>query len=232
MEKTRFAILFIGRQGSSYLQGLIDSHPDAKCEGELFAPKVSRLRDMVKRRPIAFYNSRCKTVAEYLEQLTNSMPETAVGFKIALGSIERHPNVITSFSHLNYKIIRLSRENMLDQYISMIASANGKWTSEAGKFKVTKVKGDPKESETYFHIWDAQNSALDRLARGFPSIHITYERIATDFPALLDFLELRPHVPESRFKRQRVGGQRDSLVNYDEMKDYFAGSPRVVDFVE
>ncbi|TPN43198.1 hypothetical protein [Mesorhizobium sp. B1-1-7] len=234
MQKNKFAILFLGRQGSSYLAGLIDDHPDATCEGELFAPKVSRIGDIVKGRAVAFCNSRCATPTAYLEKIVNRLPGAAVGFKLPLGAIERHPEIVEGLERFEYKLIRLSRENMLDQYISLkLAAANNKWTSQSGRYRITSVEGNPPEAAQYFDVWQRQNAELARIAGGFPSLHITYERIAADFPAVLDFLGLSSLKPVvSKFKRQREGGQRAVLANYDEMKAHFAGTSRQCDFIE
>ena len=63
-----FVIGFVGRVGSSHLEGLLNSHPEVQCRGEI----LSRMQ---------LENSR-ETCRERLDRLVHSSPKTASGFKL------------------------------------------------------------------------------------------------------------------------------------------------------
>lgn len=223
-DHTFFAILFVGRQGSSYLQALLDSHPDATCEGELFSPTARLIADLVRRRTISFRNSRQKDVASYLEKMLHKKGSRVTGFKMPYLSLLEHTDAVEAFKRFGYKIVRLSRDNLLDQYISYrLAALNNSWRSDYGPTKINDFYADPNDVLTAFEKWTSDNSALHRIASEFPNLHVTYEQLVDGSGVLrcLEFLNLRDAPLESRFKRQRTGAQSEIISNYDELKGHF-----------
>lgn len=223
-QKILFAIVFIGRQGSSFLQGLLDSHPDARCEGELLSPGGS-------------YFAACghDDVGRYLKEFLHADPRRAVGFKLPWMSLLDHPEIWEVLERCGYKLIVLTRENLLDQYISMIlAQKNDAWRSDYGKIRIKQFVADFDDAERMFRSWSGQNEMLRRAMRSFPSIHVTYERLldGSGIGAVLDFLDLPPVSLESRFKGQRSGSQSEIILNYGAMKAHFAGTRWARHFVD
>lgn len=233
--RTFFAIVFIGRQGSSYLQGLIDSHPDATCEGELFSPTAHLLADVLRRRTISFKNSRQKSVASYLEEVLHKKDGRAIGFKLPYMSLVQHPDVRDALEAFGYRVIRLSRDNLFDQYISFkLATINGAWRSDRGAIRVGRFAADPADVEESFRKWTKWDSELARMVEALPNLHLTYEEL-TGGPGVsraLEFLDLRRVSLHSPFKRQRSGTQSEIIENYAELKGHFARTEWARHFVE
>lgn len=224
VEKTFFVIVFVGRQGSSFLEGLLNSHPDARCEGEIFSPTGN-------------YFSACghRDVGRYLEEFLHADPHRAVGFKMPWVSLLDHPEAWDVLERLGYRLIHLTRDNLLDQYISMmLAKLNNAWRSDFGKTKIKRFHADFEQAEFHFRSWAGQDEMLRRVSRSYPSIHITYEQLVggEGVAAALDFLDLKPVPLKSRFKRQRSGSQSEIIENYAEMKAHFTGTEWARHFVD
>ncbi|RWM29465.1 hypothetical protein [Mesorhizobium sp.] len=222
---TFFAIVFVGRQGSSYLQGLIDSHPDATCEGELFSPTARFLADLLRRRTISFRNSRQRDVASYLEKRLHKKDSSVIGFKMPYMSLVEHPDAKKAFEAFGYRVIRLSRDNLLDQYISFkLATINSAWRSDRGSIKITHFKAEPADVEETFQKWTKWDSELSQMVANLPNLHVTYEELVdgSGVSRSLEFLNLRKVSLHSPFKRQRSGSQSDIIENYAELKGHFA----------
>jgi hypothetical protein len=234
-DRTFFAIVFVGRQGSSYLQGLINSHPDATCEGELFSPTARLLADVLRRRTISFRNSRKADVASYLQSGLHKKRGSAVGFKMPYLSLVEHPDARDAFEALGYRVIRLSRDNLLDQYISFkLAVINSAWRSDRGSITVNRFKAEPAEVEEAFLKWTSWDLELARMVETLPSLHVTYEQLVdgSGLPRCLEFLNLRKVSLDSPFRRQRSGTQSEIIENYGQLKDHFAQTVWARHFVE
>jgi len=224
-DKTFFAIVFVGRQGSSYLQGLINSHPDAACEGELFSPTARLVADVLRRRTVSFRNSREKDVASYLQSRLHKKGKCAVGFKMPYLSLMEHPGARDAFDALGYRIIRLSRDNLLDQYISFkLAAINSAWRSDRGSITVDRFRAEPAEVEEAFVKWTGWDLELARMVETLPNLHVTYEELVdgSGLARSLEFLNLRKVSLHSPFRRQRSGTQPEILENYGQLKEHFA----------
>lgn len=224
VQKTFFAIVFVGRQGSSFLEGLLDSHPNVRCEGELFAP-TGRY----------FSTCRHQDFGRYLEECLHSSSRKVVGFKMPWMSLLDHPEAWEVLESFGYKLILLTRENLLDQYISMmLAKKNNAWRSDYGRIKIKQFQADFDEAESHFRSWAGQNAMLGQALKSHPSIHITYEQLleGEGVATVLNFLGLPPAQLESRFKRQRSGSQSEIIQNYAEMKAHFARTRWARHFVD
>lgn len=219
VQRSFFAIVFLGRQGSSYLEGLLDSHPYVRCEGELFAPAARSTR--------CFAKSNYQDFGRYLEESLHNGSHPVIGFKMPWISLLDYPESWDFFRRHRYKLIQLTRDNLLDQYISMmLAKLNNSWRSDRGTIKIRQFVADFQEAEGYFRSWVGQNALLRQALCSYPSVHITYEQLLDGAGVVTasDFLDLPPAPLKSRFKRQRSGRQSDIIENYAEMKAHFAGT--------
>lgn len=219
--QTRFAIIFVGRQGSSYLQGLLNAHPDARCEGEILSAGGP------------FAPSGHSDVEAFLREYLHAGPEMAAGFKMPWMSFEQYPDTWEVFERLNYRLVHITRNNKLDQYISIkLASINQAWRSDFGTYEKQCFTGDIQEAEAYFKTLRFQDAMLRQAARTFPTIEVSYEALTEDrgYDRVLEFLDLERVPLESPFRKQRAGRQRDVLENFDEMKRHFAGTEWGVHF--
>jgi hypothetical protein len=221
MEQVRFAIVFVGRQGSTYVERLLDSHPDISCRGEIYAPSV-------------FTKYGVDAVEAHLLTQVHARSSKAVGFKLSIQDLMNHPELLSIVKKYNYKAIRLTR-NLLDQYLSMeLAIANNSWTSDDPSRGITQVKGTPERLQANFRMHYYCNTILKEATETMLAIDVSYEEVVREetHAVILSFLGARVMPLQPATVRQRLGSQRQSLQNYDEMKAYFAETRWASEFLE
>jgi hypothetical protein len=205
-----FAIGFLGRQGSSYLEGLLNSHPDAQCLGEIISSK-----------------DPSEEIAPYLRGTVHSAGVASSGFKLPLSNLQTNPDLLPFFKENGYKFIVLRRENKLDQLVSFIlAGSNGSWRSDFGEYKTTSTVVNADDFESYVKVSCEADEELEQTLKGLPVLRMSYEELISPqgYMPALDFLGLSRVELTSPFHRQRTGSQRESIVNYDELRSRFAGA--------
>lgn len=215
-----FVIAFVGRSGSSYLQGLLDNHPDARCLGEIFwsldadpAPQPAR---------------------EFLKSTVHSTNKRASGFKFGNLHILKHPEVKDVMNEFGYRAIHLRRKNRIDQYISMrLAQLNNSWRSDQEKFRVQSFVADFAHMNHYLRLFEEHDEFIREYISGYPTMSIDYDDLVQPnryFPAL-DFLDLERMQLRSPYLKQRSGSQRAALQNFDEVVAHYKGTP-ISNFLE
>lgn len=205
-----FVIAFVGRQGSSYLEGLINRHPDAQCLGEILTPKIIP-----------------NGVELFLRERVQSSGKLASGFKLSLYHSIDHPEVIPIIKKHNYKCIVLTRENKLDQYISMkLASVNNSWRSDYGEYKKNSIEINEEEFIRAVNDFYLADDKVIKMVQGMDALHMTYEELVAEngYKLALEFLELRNIDLTSPFKRQRKGSQMEVVENYRYLFNKFLGT--------
>ena len=219
---TYFVIGFIGRVGSSYLEGLLNSHPDVQCEGEILSEwQMKNTQDSCRER---------------LDRLVHGSDKSASGFKLALAHVQAHPDIADIMREHEYRVIHLTRRNRVDQYISMrLAQLNGIWRSDAGTYEIHSFSADPQQLNASVQSFKQNDLRLLDLLSGLPFITVTYEDLIADTwrDEILPVLGVRHGEMESPFSRQRCATrQRDALENYDALARHFEGTDLQSYFVE
>lgn len=204
----KFALWFVGRSGSSFLRGMIDSHPQGCCAGEILWRQYRNETDV--------------TVAQALDDIVKMEGVRASGFKCPYEHLYEMPAVMEFLTAHNFKVLRLYRRNKLDQYLSMrLAQENGKWTSLKGRYDIHRVEIDP---DHFLRVGAGFLDADERLkesSKAFVSHAVSYEGLVSgkEWRDVCNFLSLSRKKVESPFKRQRELTQREAILNYDELKE-------------
>ncbi|HEY5311033.1 MAG TPA: hypothetical protein VIK18_00895 [Pirellulales bacterium] len=220
---TRFAIVGNPRTGSSHLASLLDSHPDIACwDDEPFLAGE------------AFDRSEYATPAAFLRGLVFNVNAQAVGFKLLWDAMVRLSDPWQLFRDLDVALVHVWRRNRLDALISLdLAKLNGAFTSHYGSYDTAVVELDYSHCQRWF-TWSEQRDNLIRAGAREHSIRrleIEYKELCRGQTAVLDFLGV-PRCPlASRLRKQRSGGQSQSVSNYLDLKRRFAGS-RWAEFFE
>jgi hypothetical protein len=217
-----FVIAFVGRSGSSYLEGLLNSHPDAQCLGEILWPGADP-------RNVG------RSTSEFLDIAVHSAKEPVSGFKFGHLHIRGHPEVRAILRDKQYRVIHLTRQNRVDQYISMkLAMINNAWRSDYGSWTQCSFRADPADMQEKFKIMEDDDAFIAEFTEGLPTIKLTYEELIKPlgYYPVLDFLGLSRRELHSPFERQRTGTQRDAMENYDDIAAHFAGTPMGRHFTE
>ena len=215
-----FVIAFVGRSGSSYLQSLLDNHPDGRCLGEIFWSFDS--------------DPARKPIKDFLIDIVHSADKQASGFKFGNVHILKHPEVWDIMREFEYRVIHLSRRNRVDQYISMrLAQLNESWRSDQGNFNIQSFLADFEHMDFYLRLIEEHDRLIGEYVTGFPMERIAYEELVKPdgyFPAL-DFLGLERMSLHCPISKQRSGSQKEALLNFDEVAAYYKGTP-VYEFLD
>lgn len=218
--QVRFAILCLGRSGSTHLQSLIDSHPHACCFGELFNPRAPQAP--------AFVHSEQMDEREYLDELLAGRDELAVGFKLPMNSIRAHPRAGALVgSESGMRIIRLSRRNLLAQFVSRrMMSATRVSQSIFGSYGDATVRIEPSHCLEALEAMEADERELDRLAGGTPVHRVVYEQLVASegLDELQRFLGLEPVALRSWFTKLRTRSLSETVENWDELAAALRGT--------
>lgn len=239
---TPFVILGTQRTGTILLMGLLDSHPDIVCLGELLQRKadrvqhsVPRYRLFVRERPVyqlLDFAARKLLVGRYLDTVSSSFTSAAVGFKLMLNQAHRYPMVLDYIKQKNYKLVHIERKNLLKTYISRLkAQQTGLYVSERPVDHV-QVTVPVELLKAELSALSEENAALRALVIGLGLEHIsmTYRQISgqdqqSAMQKVLAFLGVSDTATlATRSVKLTPDDLRQAVSNYDTMAAELAGS--------
>ena len=205
----------MGRTGSTLLAGLLDSHPEIECRGELLGLQYGYVEHPgISRKAFLEHHA-----------YTTSLPIR--GFKMPLDWVFNHPGIFDDFAELGYRIIRLDRRNALEHLVSIkLAQTNTDWSS-ARHYTVQKTRVTPLELFTFIGARNAYNVVLDRFSAPLANAHFHYEDLLRPQTQehLLNFLGARGHPLKAQTTRQRSGTLAESIENYPDLSRELSKTP-------
>jgi LPS sulfotransferase NodH len=219
----KFIILGRSRTGSNFLKGLLNSHTDIVCYGELF--RGSDREDQNKYDAIKFLDTN----------VWYGYPKKfkAVGFKIFYYHSHKGQNQKLWKRILNdrsIKVLHITRKNMLNTLLSRYkAGVSDKWANTKGSSEKNIQFNIPYSEAVKDFQWTKRLEQEYRVKlKNHKVFEIVYEDLEKDANKIMNevqkFLgmEIQKLAP-STFK-QRSSSIRDSIENYDELKKRFKGS--------
>jgi hypothetical protein len=208
---TRFAIVCLGRTGSTHLQSQLDFHSQASCFGEVFGDG----------KPPTFEASGLADASEFIGRLLSGAEGRAAGFKLPLNSIRRHPEAAAAFAaDPEMRAIRLSRRNRLALLVSRrMLAATGVSQSIFGAYGEATVTIPPREALAAFERIAAEEDELDELVAARPAFRLDYEDLIAGrrLDELQRFLGLDVEELRSWFTKLRVRTLPETIENWDEL---------------
>jgi hypothetical protein len=243
----RFVIVSLERSGSHYLRGALNSHPEARVYGDIFHRNPANRGRTLATLDIIRPWEQDEPPAEYLENVVYR-PESdglkAIGFKFVhlLGRMKNpvESDLYTYISNAGIAVLHLERKNLLNRYLSReLARRNKAWINVrwSGKDDASDstLRGEYREgvfidpSEAADDIRRARKASREtreRFSRN-PCFAVAYESLlgnAEDtFREIQEFLDLSPATLVPDTVRQRSGGQRLWISNYEELQSAFMG---------
>ena len=210
------------------LSSILDKHEMIRCEGELMHPgAIGRTAGAIENPNLIW------------EILSNeSMPHAAAGFKLsAQHFVDLNVNISDWISRLGAeKIIFISRQNLLEQYVSVrLAVINNAWTSSEGLYSTDQVTIDFDDFDLFVSNILISNNMLRGISSDYCGLNVTYEEIleqplqisnnilrylgaggGSNFEIYgnLD-LDLLP------FKKQRSRSLTDTILNFAEVRSRY-----------
>lgn len=234
-EAVRFVILGTQRTGTILLMGLLDSHPEIACTGELFQHKADMVQYSLPRyrlhvtsslkERIRYLISQSSSIESYLDDVFTVLDAPAMGFKLMLDQAVLFPAVLDYLQAHGFKIVRIVRHNLLKTYISRIRARQTGVYLSTGSLEtvllhvpvdslVEKLAELEKEQRTL-------QSLLSRLA--LDSVTVSYESIASqsresEVGRILSFLSVDPDIRlEPRSTKITPDDLGQVIDNYEEV---------------
>lgn len=224
-----FVIFGMGRTGSSLLVSLLNSHPQIRCEGELFRPE--RWRQPL--RPLAaFWRRFPQPYLAYRQVRTHLLVhKTVYGFKLHTKLSADQLADMTGFLYLvdrkGWKIIHLERLSLFDQVISgLVAGQTRRYFGDNHEPRLAAqvvISADTFRTQMERANKISQNNR--RILADIPHLTVTYEvdlAQETSWQAtvvrICGYLDIpsTPHV-ESRVTKPWSRPYSKIVVNYAEL---------------
>lgn len=217
--KVAFIVLCQGHSGTTLLASLLDSHPEITCFDELFNDNSNQRR--------AFRLSGFDDPREYFRDLVRTTDSRAVGLKLPVANMRKyHPDAIELLRDPELRVIRL-RRNLLAKIVSqrLTASMEGR-RRHLRPYGARQVTLDPRPSLRLLRDLEFENRILDELARGHPTVQLTYEELLAD-PAIEHvqrFLGVDPRPLKSEEVKRRTTPLSETIGNWDEIAAALRGT--------
>jgi LPS sulfotransferase NodH len=235
---THFCIFATQRSGSSWLQSLLDSHPVARCFGELFLYEPRTLRTDAVLLPFYEYRRRHagrrpRITFSYLDELARLPGDHgAIGFKLMYDQLALFPEVFVDWFKRRFRVIHLVRSNPLDIVISKQRARRTGVAHAWSDVPSQSVDLDVSRLHRQLRLEEAKVTAARALLRVLPvaSHEVSYETLCERQQEILGdvvrFLGIEsPEVDySSGLQKIASGGYRARIANYDAVRAALAGT--------
>jgi hypothetical protein len=215
---TRFILLFEGRTGSSYIMNALDSLPYVKSCGELLVRKT----------------------ADEQERILRDLYETAgvesIGLKTKLRDIADTDRFVRLMAEYDVKMLVMYRKNLVKLALSRlnakrIFQAYGTWNLAKGQNPLPAFAPTPAEFDEALNFRKTKEDELKAFvsSMNYPHIVRYYEDLLDDKPQLFadmfKYFKITPDPLYSEVKKNTSDDMRDTLLNFDDIKAHYQGTP-------
>lgn len=237
-EYRRFVIIARPRTGTNLLRSMLNAHGQVLAFGEVFRdpefigwgmpyyPRIGPMRRLLERDPVRFLER--VVYRRYPKRIR------AVGFKIFYAHA-RNPEWLPLWDHLRERkeltVIHVRRRNLLGAYLSQVkARQTGVWETRRGTYRDPgPVMLDYGQCRHQFEVTRRQEQACDEQFSGHLKLDLYYEDLATDHAGqmrrALEALGVPYREVSPGIRKQGSRPLAESIANYAELRERFAGSP-------
>jgi LPS sulfotransferase NodH len=224
-QATPYVILFIERDGSTYLTSMMMEHPDVQAVYEQFA--VLRQKNAAAADQLAW--------AEQFLTPPLVGKKAALGFKTKLVDVLDLPGFTQLLQRKGVRVIQMRRRNMVKAVVSRINArrlyeASGKWNLYKESDRMPAAGFDPEQFDQYLKEREASDRELNEyVARlDLPKLHVEYEDLLVNRDAVLgrvfEFLRIRPFPVQGKTLKHTGDDLHDVVLNFDELRGRYAGT--------
>jgi hypothetical protein len=233
MSYTKYVIVSRGRTGTTYLMSALRGHPNVV---QLF--EELEISDKWDTTASVLLKEGKTSYRDALNKIYGPHSETvqAVGFKILYpqgrpgkGMVDNAWDILTGMQDL--RVIHLKRANMLETVRSLYASryhSRGHLTGNDERSPLTPFPITVKECEYHFKEIRKWEEWIDKIFDGHPILTLYYDDLIRGLPSLVqvqEFLGVRPTKIFADTRKVNVEPIEEVIENYQELRDYFLGTP-------
>lgn len=221
----RFVVLFLERDGSTYMISMLSSHPEIKTVFERFY--------VIKNKGLGAHEQLSWADSFFTPPLVGR--EKAIGFKTKLVDVLDREEFAQFLLEKQCRVIHMQRRNIIKAVVSKINAKRlhdrtGNWNlyKEADRLPPAAIDLDE------FAALIQEREALDQELTEFvaqldlPKITICYEDLLQDRDGILrqvfDFLNVKWFPVESKTKKNTQDDLREVIENYDDLRHRYAGT--------
>jgi LPS sulfotransferase NodH len=224
---TRFIILGLPRSGTTYLQTLLNAHPDIHCRGEMFDPYQIDDDGTKNRDPDALV-ARDRDPGGFLDAALAGRGLSDVPPVLGLKVLFQHdPALFADIipARPDLRLIHVVRSNRLAQFASLRqVEKTGAWTARAGDAPV-KITAGPFWASTECNRLATQDHLLGQWLSGLRHRHMRLEYRDLFAPDIADrlcgFLDRPRHALSSALRKQGQNRVIDRFANASAIAAHF-----------
>jgi LPS sulfotransferase NodH len=219
--KIRFVIFGLGRSGSTLLKQLLDSHPEITCEGELLNVADKYVTNPLMLKPIF----RFPTQFFALRSLLSKNP--VYGFTLLFYQYSPPAKLIAKLIKKDWKIIRIYRENSLDQSLShLVAEKTKMWHRlDNHETETPKLIISPEELKARLTIVNKNKETETTLFENFDHLKVVYEddlkdkdKWAETSRKVFEYLGVNPAPVSASIQKTYPLPYSEIIENYENLK--------------
>lgn len=225
LQVTNFVILFIERDGSTYMVSMLQSHPAVTSVYEQFA--VMRQENQSAGKQLAWCHKF------YSPPFIGR--KKAYGFKTKLVDVLDPSGFTSLLREKQVHVIHMSRRNRVKAVVSRINAqrlyeATGKWNlyNEANRMPAMDI--EPQKFARYLKEREDADKELDHFVKALqlPTLHIVYEDLLTDRDSVLSevftFLDIPPYPVREKTKKHTKDDLRLVVSNFYDLRSHYLGT--------
>lgn len=222
---TPFVILFLERDGSTYMISMLNSHPEIETVYERFA--VMRQKGQSGREQMAWAQ----------DFLTPPLigRKAAIGFKTKLVDVLDPEEFAQLLHEKECRIIHMRRRNRVKAVVSKINArrlyeATGNWNLYDKSDRRPPMTVAPERLAELLQEREELDEELREYVEGLdlPKLVVCYEDLLQERDSVLQevfsFLGVRPYPVEETTKKHTKDDLREALENFDELRAQYVGT--------
>jgi LPS sulfotransferase NodH len=222
---TPYVILFIERDGSTYLTSLLAAHPDVQAVYERFA--VLRQQGQNAQQQLEWARGF------FTPPLFSR--HAAVGFKTKLVDVLDPAGFAGLLQEKRCRVIQMQRRNRVKAVISRINAKrlhdrSGNWNLYQESDRQPPAAVDLAEFAEFLREREEADAELETYAGrlALPTLKLVYEDLLTDRASsirrVFEFLRVRWLPVEGKTLKNTSDDLREAVLNFDELRTAYAGT--------
>ena len=228
-----YVLLFEGRTGSTFLTATLSQHPEILADGE----RLDKYRNAPNAATAQLDSARQFLTPPFVG------PHRVRGFKTKLREIKDPTAFAALLQEKRVHILYMQRRNRIKTTVSgftgqRLYEKTAKWnlTQEADRPGALHI--DPTAFAAALKVREEREHALTAYVEGLalPTLNLYYEALLVDEAAFLAplyaFLGVQPRPASAKTKKNTSDDLRQVLVNFEELRAPYAGTPYAAMFDE